>query len=543
MSNNKNSFITQGSILAVSGIIVRIIGLVYRIPVTNILGTRGGAIYGAAFDVYNILLLLSSMSMPLAVSKLVSARMGVGEVRNTKRIFTGAILFSGTIGLIVGAIAFVGANFFGRLLGFPQTAMAIRVLAPTLVVMSIVGVLRGYFQGLGTMVPTAISQVLEQVANAIVSIIAARWLFKMGQAIDSDSAYAYGAAGGTCGTFMGTVVALAFLVFVFCIYRKSFQKRVLKDHHSTVLDYKEVIRLLVITIIPVLISTTIYNFSNMIDSGIFGNIMNLLGVSSADKEVMWGAYTSQYKLLSNVPIAVASAMSSSVVPTLISSLTRNDMDGVRGKIQAALQFTMLIAFPSAIGLTVLGEPVLTMIFPSLEGHDIASKLMLFSVLTIGTYSMSTITNSILQGVDHMKAPIKNAGISLVIHLVLLPIVLVVFRLNIYGVIVCDCIFALIVCILNQRDIYRYTGYKLDYMQILVRPFLAAFGMGVVVFICYHGIMSFFAHNTIVTLFSVIVGVAAYAVLIIKLKIVTEETLANMPKGGMLVRMAKKVHLL
>lgn len=546
--SNKNSFIAQGSILAIAGILVRIIGLIYRIPVTNILGTEGSAIYGAAFDVYSILLLLSSMSMPLAVSKLVSARVGVGEYRNAKRIFAGAMLFSAVTGLLVGIIAYFGANLFANLLGFPQTAFAIRVLAPTLVIMSVVGVLRGYFQGLGTMVPTALSQLLEQIANAIVSIVAAKLLFNAGAAIDekngsATAAYAYGAAGGTMGTLLGAATALAFLIFVYLIYKKSFNRRVMRDRHRHELDYREVIRLLVITIIPVLISTTIYNFSNMIDSGIFGNIMDYIGLDDKTKRIMWGAYTGQYKTLSNVPIAVAAAMSSSVVPSLIASVARKNRKEVRSQIDMAIQFTMLIAMPCGMGLTILGAPVLKMLFPSLEGQDIASNLMYFSMLTIGTFSFSTITNSILQGIDRMKVPIKNSAISLVIHLVLLPFVLIVLDWSIYGVIVCDCFFALLVCILNQKSIRKYTGYRLNIRKTMIQPLLAATIMGLAVFLCYEGLMAVFAHNTIVTLFSVLIGVIVYVITILKLKIITEENLRTIPKGTLLIKAAKKFHLL
>ena len=487
--SNRNSFIAQGSILAVSGILVRIIGLVYRIPLTNILGTEGSAIYGAAYDVYNILLLLSSMSMPLAVSKLVSARVGIKEYKNAGHILAGALLFSGLLGLTVGAVAYFGAEFFAALLGFSQTAAAIRILAPTLIVMSVVGVLRGYFQGLGTMVPTAISQLLEQVANAIVSIAAAKRLFELGSAIDERSgrtttAYAYGAAGGTMGTLLGTLTALAFLVFIFLLYRTQFNRQIRRDRHQEALSGREVIRLLVVTVIPVLISTTIYNFSNMIDSGIFGNIMNLLRVEEQEKRILWGAYTSQYKILTNVPIAVSAAMSSSVVPSLMLSVAQRSIRDIRSKIGMALQFTMLIAMPCGIGFTVLGQPILNMLYPNLEGHGVAVRLMLFSLLTIGTFSFSTITNAILQGIDHMRTPIVNSAISLGIHLVLLPLVLILLKWNIYGVIVCDCFFALLVCILNQRAIARYTGYRIDVKRTMAGPLAASLLMGLVVSGCY-----------------------------------------------------------
>ena len=236
-------------------------------------------------------------------------------------------------------------------------------------------------------------------------------------------------------------------------------------------------------------------------------------------------------------------MSSSVVPSLMVSVAQRSIRDIRSKIGMALQFTMLIAMPCGIGFTVLGQPILNMLYPNLEGHGVAVRLMLFSLLTIGTFSFSTITNAILQGIDHMRTPIVNSAISLGIHLVLLPLVLILLKWNIYGVIVCDCFFALLVCILNQRAITRYTGYRIDVKRTMAGPLAASLLMGLVVSGCYWGLMAIFPHNTVVTLFSVLLGIAVYGISIIRLHIVTEAELAGMPKGTVLIRAAKKLHLL
>ena len=217
MSSGKKSdsnFLVQGSILAIASIVSRIIGLLYRIPMTNIIGDTGNSYYSAAFEIYNILLIISAYSLPLAVSKLVSARVSKGQRKNAYRIVKGALLLATGTGLTASLILFFGASFFTNMLNTPLSIFALKVLAPTILVVAVLGVLRGFFQGLGTMMPSAISQIIEQIVNAIVSIAAAYILYgygaRIGAVLGNKEKYgsAYGAAGGTLGTNMGAVFAL-----------------------------------------------------------------------------------------------------------------------------------------------------------------------------------------------------------------------------------------------------------------------------------------------------------------------------------------------
>ena len=180
-----SNFVVQGSILAIAGILVRLIGMAYRIPLQNKLGDDAMGIYSAAYNIYNIILLLSSYSIPLAVSKMVAARVSVKQYKNSYRIFKSAMMFSVVIGLIAAAICYFGAGFFAeKVLNMPDTVYAIRVLSPAIFIMAVLGVLRGYFQGQSTMIPTAVSQLLEQIVNAGISIAAAFYLFGLGAKTD-----------------------------------------------------------------------------------------------------------------------------------------------------------------------------------------------------------------------------------------------------------------------------------------------------------------------------------------------------------------------
>lgn len=239
MSENKSetgkNFLVQGSILAIAGVITKIIGAVYRIPLVNILGDKGMGYYGVAFQIYAIALTLTSYSLPLAVSKLVSARLATGQYKNAYRVFRGAMTFAIAAGGIVGAIIFFGADFIAsNLMAMKMSALALRVLAPCILIVAILGVFRGFFQGNGSMIPTAVSQIIEQIVNAVVSVVGAYMLLKVGKEVaaqkNNDSyGAAYAASGGTLGTVMGALAALLFLFFLFLAFRKKFRRQMERD--------------------------------------------------------------------------------------------------------------------------------------------------------------------------------------------------------------------------------------------------------------------------------------------------------------------------
>lgn len=209
----ESNFLVQGSILAVASIISRVIGLLYRIPLKAIIGDIGNDYYGTAMEIYSILLLISSYSLPLAVSKLVSTRMAKGQRRNAYRILKGALIFALVSGTAAGLVVYFGAGVItAYVVKTPMSIFALRVLAPTLLIVALLGVMRGFFQGMGTMMPSAISQLIEQIVNAGISVWTAYMLYqygtKIGAVLGNPSTYAeaYGAAGGTIGTDRKSVV-------------------------------------------------------------------------------------------------------------------------------------------------------------------------------------------------------------------------------------------------------------------------------------------------------------------------------------------------
>lgn len=542
----EGAFLVQGAILASAGIITKIIGVIYRIPLINIMGDQGQAYYGIAFEIYAIALLLTSYSLPLAVSKLVSARVAKGERRNAFRVFKAALIFAITAGTAIGLIVFFGSDFIaGKIMAMEPSKYALRVLAPCLLVVAVMGVIRGYFQGLGTMLPTAISQILEQIVNAVVSVVGASYLFEFGKKAAETKAKeylpaAYGAAGGTLGTLCGAIAGLLFLAFVFLAYRKIIKRQLRRDHSRYQESYSDIFTVLFYTITPVILSTAVYQSTKILDAGIFSNIMDVQGMAKEKYETLWGMYTGKFNTLVNVPLAIANAVGASVIPSLTAAVTSGNRKLVYSKIQLATRFTMIISIPSMVGCMVLARPVLDLLFSG--NNKVPTLLLITGSLTIVFYSLSTITNAMLQGVNRMTIPIRNAAISLVIHLVALFIMLVAFKMNIFAVIGGTIVFSFSMCVLNQRALHREIGYKQEKMKTFVIPLMASIIMGVVALISQM-ILEIILPQKIATVLTLFVAVIVYGIALLLLGGLTEEEILAMPKGHLLVKVLKKVHLL
>jgi stage V sporulation protein B len=544
-----SNYIVQGSILAIASILVRVIGLVYRVPVTRILGPVGNSYYSAAYEVYSMVLLISSFSLPLAVSKLVSARMAKGQVRSAYKIFKCTLVFALISGGLGSLLIFFGAGFFSDVLvNTPESKLALQVLAPTILVVAIMGCLRGFFQGLGTMVPTAVSQIVEQIVNAAISIVAAYILFRYGTKIDhllstETAAYAYGAAGSTLGTGMGALAGLLLLIFLVVIYHQVMKKRIQADRHRQTESTLEIFGLLLVTILPVILSTAVYNISGIIDQGIFKHLMAYKSYDSMKIDELWGIFSGEYKLLTNVPIAVASAMASSTIPALTHARVNKDRREMKKKTENAIRFVMVICIPCAVGLSVLAQPILQMLFGAKEHIGTSALLLQTGSLSVVLYGMSTLTNGILQGMDKMRLPVIHAAISLALHVILLVMLLLFTNMNIHAVVWANIFFAFLMCVLNSRSIAKYMRYRQEVLRTFLIPLAASGIMGLAAFGVHKGLMVVVKSNTISTLAACCVAVPVYGIFLLLLKGLKEEELEGFPKGPTLVRIAKKFHLM
>ena len=541
-----SNFIIQGSILAIAGIIVRLIGMLYRIPLANYIGDEGNGYYSAAYNIYSIMLILSSYSLPVAVSKMVSARLARGQYRNARKILRAALFYATIVGGVGFCALWFGSGFFAEhVIKMPYSAYALKVLAPTVWIMAYLGVLRGFFQGHSTMVPTAVSQIFEQIVNAVISLLAAKSLFDLGVKSNlvygsTEYSYAFGAAGGALGTGAGALTALILFVGLYLMYRPKMKRRIRKEQGTSAESYGMITSTLFLTVVPIIVSSSLYNSSTVIDNVLFGQIMTGLGEAKQIAS-QWGIYSGKYHLLFNIPVAVANSLSSSLIPALSRAVAEKDRKQTLNRIASAIRFSMIIAIPSAVGLAVLAAPISNLLFPGRDNTDLI-KMTCYGSSAVVVYSLSTVTNAVLQGINRMKTPIRNAGISLMLHTVILFVMLRYLHMGIYGVLYANILFALFICILNARSIARFKRYRQEVKKTFLIPMVASAVMGAAAFGVYRAAYSIFG-NLISTGISVLVAVAVYFVLLILLKGVDAQELRSMPGGTRLSGLARKLHLM
>lgn len=555
------NFITQGSILAITGIICRIIGMLYRIPLIDVIGTEGNGYYTSAYSIYNILLILSSYSLPTAISKVISVRLANERYEDVKNVLRVAFLYATLIGAVMCAVMFFGSGPIAKVMEKPFCAYALRTLAPTIWIMAYLGVLRGYFQGTGNMVPTAISQIIEQIINAVVSIVMAVILFDYGTKAnliynETEYSYAYGAAGGTIGTGAGALIALLFFIIMMLLYGRLPEEKLMtrtEDGRTRRArtrrreSFGSIAGVLILTLLPILVSSTVYNISTVLDDFIFSRVLASLGLAGS-VVFMWGIF-GEYRILFNIPVAMANSISSSVIPSLTNAVAEKDKKLVVQKIKLSIQFVMLISIPAAAGLFALASPVCDLLFSN------SNNTVLIKVLRVGSpaivlFSLSTISNGILQGLGYLSEPLKNAFISLVIHVVVLIALLYVMP-NIYAVILANTVFALIVCLLNSHCMHKHVRFRIRGYKTFVVPLIASAVMGAAVYGVSAFLLNFMPDSisggrlslVFVVCICILIAVPIYFVLLIQLRAFTKAELIEMPMGLRLYRLLHRLSLM
>ena len=537
----KSAFVLQAGILAAAGMLVKVIGLIYRSPLLSIIGIEGNGYYNSAINIYTIILLISSYSIPSAISKVIAQRLAFKEYRNAQRVFVCALLYVLVVGGVASILTFVGAPFLVQ--ENPNAVTALRVLSPTIFFSGFLGVLRGFFQAHGSMVHTSISQVIEQILNAAVSILAAKLLIGLAADGDATTRAIYGSAGSALGTGAGVLIGLLFMFGMYRLNRGIIKRRVERDKTWHEESYGDIFKVIFTIVTPFILSTFIYNCTTVVNMKIYYKAMAFKKVDAILASNHYGIFSGLSVPVVNIPIAIASAMSSAIIPGVAASYVKGTLAQTRRQVSRAIQMTMLIAIPAAVGIAVLPKPIMQFIFPQKESLDIASGLLAALSVTIVLYSLSTLTNAVLQGIGKVNTPVIHAAIALVIQVAGLVALLLYTDLDLYGLAAANVIYSLVVCVLNQLSVKKHLEYRLDVVKLFLKPLFAAVIMGAVVYGVYHGLILLLPVSRLVLLVAIGIGVCVYGAVLLLIGGVTREELASFPRGLMLTHIADKLHLL
>lgn len=537
-SNKGSSFMKNVVILIISQLLVKVLGFIYRLVITNVegFGDTGVGYYSAGYQIYSLLLTLSSTGIPSVVSKLVSERLAVGDKDGAQRVFRISMKFFGTLGLIFSFLLYFGAGFIANnILNVPDTIHVMRVLAPAIVFVSVSAVLRGYFSGQQNMKPTSISQTLEQFLNCILSITFV-------YACVGKDAYIM-AAAGNLSTTLSIVISFTYM---FLYYRK---KKIVPEEGQKSPERKKTSKELLFTIltisIPITIGSIVSVIGSVIDTATVSNCIQIAYSNTGmTKEVLETLAMTKSGILSKVdtlvtfPIAINTAFSTALVPAISESIAKKDYNTARRRMSFSLFASILIIFPCAIGFTMLANPILRMIYPT--ASDGALILQLSTIPMIFIALNHTLSGG-LYGLNLSKIPAIALTVGIVVKTILNIVLIRIPEINIVGAVIGSIACQIIAFTIGYRVMKVKLELKIDKTKTILKPALAAGIMGIIVYITYQ-VLSMFTGNTISTIISILVGAITYLLAIIILKILSKEDMLMMPFGNKLYNLLVKMHI-
>ncbi len=543
-----NSFLVQAGILAAAGMISRVIGLLYRSPLHRVIGDLGMGYYNTAFNFYNIVLMISSYSIPAAISKVIAQKLALKEYRAAHKMFLCALGYVLAVGGVASLILFFGAGLFVE----PEVMPVLRTFAPTIFVYGILGVLRGYFQAHKSMAQTSVSQILEQIANAIVSVGAAYLLIRSSFAsmeipADREGKVLWGtrgAVGSAMGTGAGVLTALLFMLGMYALNKGLIHRRVHGDEHEDVASYGSILKTITLVVTPFILSTAVYQLSGTVNNILYTRVLPALReLDTVEIHSRWGVFSGQSQTIANIPVAFASAMAAAMLPAVAQLTAAKRIGEARDKVGLAVKTTMIISIPCAVGLFVLARPVTALLFKNTqESEDLATGLLMALAVSVVFYSLSTLNSQILQGLGRLNAPILNAGLSLMLQSAVAALLLFT-GLDLYAIAIANIVYSGSMCILNQISVRKAIGYRQEIFRTFLVPLLASAFMGATAWAVYEALLMLTKSPRISVIPAILIGAVLYFALLILFRGVSEAELKSFPKGHLLVRIARKCKLL
>lgn len=534
--NQKNNLVKNASFLMLAAMISKVIGLLYKSPLSAIVGNMGMGYISLAQNAYMILLMIASFSIPQAVSKLISERIALKDYKNAQKIFHGSMIYAAVVGGAVALFCLFGGKYIIPS-NQPDAVLALQILAPTIFLSGILGVYRGYFQAYRNMMPTSISQILEQIFNAAVSLLAA-WLFIKYLSDGTEGGIAkWGAAGSTVGTSAGVLAALLFMLLVYGLNRKKIRKRVERDQAHEEESYREIFKLIILIVSPIILSAFIYNINGYLNGVLFSEIMGKQGVDAKEISILYAEYATYFMSIINIPLTLSSAAPTSMIPEVSALYATGDIEETRNRVDQTVQLSMFISVPCAVGMAVLAHPIVSLLFGGSNG--VAGNLLMLGSFTILLNGMSNISNGVLQGIGKPRIPMLTAAAALVVDIIAVVALLFFTDLGVYSLLAAMIIYAVVVCVLNDRAMKKYLDYKNPWKKAYLAPIAASVPMGLTAWGVYYGLHYLVPSNILCLGVSVILAAVVYALVYIIVSKPSDEELNRLPGGHYLRKLIKR----
>jgi stage V sporulation protein B len=532
MNKNKDSFLKGAFILGMAGIIVKVMGAFFRIPLGNLIGSVGMGYYQAAYPVYTLFLNLATAGFPTALAKLVSEKNSIGDYRGAHKIFKVSYTVLLITGVVSFCILFFGAETIVKFMKNEDAYFAMLAISPSLLFVPVMSSYRGYFQGRQDMSKIAISQISEQFVRVVLGIALAYYFMK-------TSGPELGAAGAIAGATLGAIASITYLIIAYLKERKvrkaeiKMSKTFNEDNNLTILK-----KILVVAI-PITIGASVMPLMNLIDSVIVIARLMEGGFTYEQANSLFGQLTGMALTIVNLPAVVTAAIGMSLVPSISESYALGNRPKALKDTKSAIKVTLLLVLPCAFGIASLADPIMRLMYPKEAGIGVILLMLSPCVIFLGL--MQTL-NGILQGMGKPIIPVIALLIGMVFKVVISYSLTVIPEINVLGSALGTVIAYMIAAMFELRYVKKIMGVKFPIKEFVIKPLITVITMFVVVKLSY-GFISSLAGNTLSTLVSIIIGGITYVVVLLGIGGITKEEVLTMPKGAKLYSLLKKLKLM
>ena len=528
----KDSFLKGAAILGAAGIIVKIMGAFFRIPLGRIIGSEGLGYYQVGYPIYTFLLAFSAAGFPTAISKLVSEKRAQDNHKGAYQVFKVSFILLLIIGSISSIGLALGARYFvDTIIESPNAYYAVLTLAPALFFVSLLAAFRGYFQGMKNMIPSAISQIVEQFGRVLLGLTLAVVLLPRGVEI-----------AATSPSFGATIGGLLAFLYMLIVFYRARRKEILNPEIKLGEEdtFTGVVRDLFKISIPITIGASVLPLISMMDSLIVLRRLQQIGFTYAEANQLFGQLTGMAVTLINLPQVLTVALAASIVPVISESVTMGNFESVKKDTQTAFRISMLLGLPAAVGLGVLSTPIMKLLFPA-EPASVGEILLFLSVAVLFLTQVQTLTG-ILQGVGKPIVPVRNLMIGAGVKLATTYVLTGIPSLNVKGAALGTVAAYLVASVLNFIAVKKYTNTQFDVVKVFIKPIISALTMGIVVKLGYT-LLAPAAGNRLATVVAIFIGAAVYGVMLLATKTFTVEDLELLPGGNKLSRIMQKLGIM
>lgn len=534
---SKKNFLQGAAILTVAGLLVKVLGAFYRIPLGNMIGDEGMGYYQTSYVFYNLMFAISTSGLPVAIAKLVSEKRALNDFRGAQKVFRVTFFTMLVLGLLTSLTILFGAKYIVySIVKIPNAYYAVLALAPALLFSPLMSAYRGYFQGMQNMTPTATSQVVEQLFRVLAGLILASVLINKG--------LSYAAGGASFGASIGSFVGFSTMLVIYFSKRKDIKNEIRNSKKFKSEGTFSILNKILKIAVPITIGASIVPLIGFIDVTIVMDRLKYLGFSNAEASGLYGQLTGFAQTLINFPQIFSIALSVSLVPAISHAMAKRDINTVNRTISTGIRATLMIGLPAAIGLSILSTPIMKLLYYNTEVSVQESSGNILRVLAFSIIFLTLVQTltAILQGMSKQNIPVINLVIGAVIKIIITYVLTGIPGIGIMGAVIGTIITYMIAALLNYIAIKRNIKIRLSFLNTVLKPIISVTVMGIAVWITYNYLNNIIS-DKIATILSIGIGAITYGIALLFTGTITSSDFEVLPNGYKISKILKKVGLL